>query len=261
MNDVLKHLGKMEGQENVKHIIRGFGPMMDTELKGLAYICRGYMKKENTTRAFEDVIDLPPRFRNHLFHLVGQLSEEATIGRGLANAIDRGLVANNEANQMGLIGQLRAAYQYARTIRAAGNSPKDIVIDFETPKVIGKKVREVDLRVTVKGRHTDVEVKTNMGGEPSKNREQIRKDILAHLSDDWKLLIYLYPRNQEGNLKKVRKVFLQEFDAIVADAAAKKIANPFSGERTPEKLRAILEARLPTLVTTFALPDLNWASK
>ena len=257
MTDVLKYLGQLEGQEQVENIVKGFGPLTETELRGLGFICRGYIQKENTTRAFEDVMDLPSRFRNHVFHLAGEISEKATIGKGLANAVDRGLVANNESNQAGLIGQLRAAEQYVKALATTGVKPKSIVVDFESPQIIGKEFREVDISVTVNGRRTDIEVKTNMGKEPSKVRKQIRKDILAHIGDDWTLLFYMYPKIQEGNLDKVRRTFLREFDAIVAEAAARKIPNPFTETRTPTKLRATLEKRLPTLVRTFDLPDLK----
>ena len=257
--DTLKYLEDIEGKDGMSAAIMGMGRLTDVQLYGADHICRAYNGLLNASGTFEDVVlNLNPPIRNHLFTLVGELGAKARIGDGLSNAIDRGLSDKNPQGRIGLIGQLRAAEQFARQFAQIADVPADkITVDFEVPKLTENGFREVDLRFRGGGRSMNVEVKTNVGNQPSIDLEQMRKDVLNHLNNRFADIVYMYPSGQTAKLDRVRDGLLKAFDGVVADAAAGKITDPFlAANTTPAQARASLEARLPTMVTTFALPDL-----
>ena len=157
------------------------------------------------SRNWYDVLDLPPVFRNDLLALVTDVKD--SVRNGLAEAVGRGL-RSNATDVQGVLGHFYAARTLKKRFPGA-------VFDFEVQSV----GREIDIRMTHKGRVVDVEVKTNLGLEPSIDDLQITKDLVRHAGDGWTDMLYLYAPQQSGNIVRVQNTMLRLLESPQVNSA------------------------------------------
>ena len=180
-----------------EHYLRRLQRLSDKELGALEAI----RQADDATgglgagRTWFDVLDLPPAFRRDLLALVADVKD--SVRNGLAEAVGRGLRAN-ATDVQGVLGHFYAA----RTLKARYPGA---MFDFEVPGI----GREIDIRMTHKGRVIDVEVKTNLGIEPSIDDVQIARDLARHAADGWNDMLYLYAPQQSGNVVRVQNAMLR----------------------------------------------------
>lgn len=238
---------------------RGFGRLVDDVLEEMAKrpeLAEQYLQKlerlgDNQLRALDaireadeatggigagrnwyDILDLPARFRNDLLGLVDDVRD--SVRSGLAEAVGRGLRAN-ATDPQGVLGHLYAARTLKQRFPGA-------IFDFEVAEI----GREVDIRMTLEGAVTDVEVKTNLSLGPTIDDVQITKDLVRHAGDGWHNMLYLYAPQQAGNLASVQQAMLRllESPAVVQACEAAGM--------TVDEARAALASRFADLmVGTF----------
>jgi hypothetical protein len=71
--------------------------------------------------------------------------------------------------------------------------------------------------MSVGGRTVDVEVKTNLGLEPTVSNAQIYKDLERHIGDRWADMLYLYAPQQAGNTAAVERAMLRQLARLHAE--------------------------------------------
>ena len=150
-------------------------------------------------------VGLDLAWRDELLALTAQLYR--FVDEGLDAALKRGLQGPG-TNIQGILGHFYAA----RTLRQQIPGAR---FRFEIPA----PNREIDIQVLVGGRRIDVEVKTNLGLEPTINRRQIRRDLIRHIDDQFQDMLYLYAPQQSGNLQQVEEAMLRALQHPTVQAA------------------------------------------
>jgi hypothetical protein len=146
-----------------------------------------------------DLLDVDSVIRDDLLELVADV--EGSVDDGLDLAVKRGLSGGK--NVQGTLGHFYAA----RTLKERFPGAR---FRFELPGVR----REIDIEMSYQGRLIDVEVKTNLGLEPSVSNGQIRKDLEKHIGDRWENMLYLYAPQQAGNLAGVERAMLRALQVL-----------------------------------------------
>ena len=172
--------------------LRAIDALSDEQTGGLAILQRIDHELPAPHRWF-DVFDIPPEGRGALLELVARVAPSVDEEIGLARLVGRGL-APPGTNIQGTLGHLWAARTLQRRFPGAR-------LRFE----VDLPGREVDIRMLRGGRQVDVEVKTNLGGRPSIDRRQIRRDLTRHADDGFEDLLYLYHPSLSGELESVRR--------------------------------------------------------
>jgi len=169
------------------------GELSDNQVEGLAVINlldeTGDIGHRFTHNVFDIFTTYDRNWRNELLELTGQIHHFVDDGFDLAL---KRCFQGPGSNIQGLFGHLYAA----RTLQHQFPGAR---FRFELP---GPK-REIDIQVLWNGRRIDVEVKTNLGLEPSIIKSQIRKDLIRHIDDEFQDMRYLYALQQAGKLGKV----------------------------------------------------------
>jgi hypothetical protein len=62
--------------------------------------------------------------------------------------------------------------------------------------------------MTHRGRVIDVEVKTNLTGDASREASQMTKDLVRHAANGWNDMLYLYAPQSSGSLALVENAFM-----------------------------------------------------
>ncbi|MCP4259944.1 MAG: hypothetical protein GY774_20885 [Planctomycetes bacterium] len=182
------------------------GNLTDEQAEGLAVIQRlddtGDIGLRTT---WGEVLDLDSAWRGDVLELTAQVHR--FVDDGLDLALKRGLQGPG-SNVQGALGHLYAA----RTLQQQFPGAR---FKFEVP---GPN-REIDIQVSVGGRQIDVEVKTNLGLEPTISSRQIRRDIIRHIDDQFQDMLYLYAPQQAGNLHRVEDGMLRALQHTSVRAA------------------------------------------
>jgi hypothetical protein len=202
--DLVTEIMDMPDEVTTLHQLELAGELTPQQADGLAAIKRAEIDfgGEMGVHDWTDVLDLPPGFRNDLLDLVAEV--EGAVDDGLDLAVKRGLAGGT--NVQGTLGHFYAA----RTLQ---NRFPGARFRFELPDV----GREIDIEMSYQGRRVDVEVKTNLGSEPSVNDSQIEKDLASHIGDRWEDMLYLYAPQQAGRLADVQRAMLRALERLHAD--------------------------------------------
>ncbi|HEY0068343.1 MAG TPA: hypothetical protein VGE04_00085, partial [Chloroflexia bacterium] len=189
IRDMAEELGSH--QDLYRRYMHELGELSDKQLDAISAIQQADKAGGLGAHNWYDVLDLPAQgFRNDLLDLVADV-KGSTRG-GLAEAIARGLRPNTTDVQ-GVLGHFYAARTLSREFPGA-------VMEFE----VAAARREVDIVMTHNGRTIHVEVKTNLASRPSIETRQITTDLMAHIDDGWRDMLYMYSPQQAGELGRVQ---------------------------------------------------------
>jgi hypothetical protein len=171
------------------------GDLSDEQAEGLAVIQHLDETGDIGVRtSWAEVLDFDLAWKHELLELTAQIHR--FVDEGLDLALKRGFQGPG-TNVQGTLGHLYAA----RTLQQRFPGSR---FRFEIPA----PNREIDIQVSVGGRMIDVEVKTNLGLEPTIARNQIRRDLIRHIDDRFQDILYLYAPQQSGNLQQVEDAML-----------------------------------------------------
>jgi hypothetical protein len=207
--------------------------LTDQQADGFATVMRLPAGSIGSTER-EAILTVDRRLRDPLLELVGEV--HGSVDDGLVTAIRRGL----EGGPMDIQGTLGHFFA-ARTVKERFPGAR---LRFEVPA----PRREIDIQMDYLGRRIDVEVKTNLGLEPTIDHAQIQKDLERHLGDRWQNMLYLYAPQQSANLAEVERAMLRVLQRL--DALGKL---PMPLTQAEVLLRARISAPRPwKLVDVFA---------
>jgi hypothetical protein len=194
-DDLVAEIMDMPGKASRLHPLELVSELTPKQIDGLAAIKRAQIDfgGEMGGHDWAHILDLDREFRNDLLDLVADV--EGVVDDGLDIAVKQVFSGNRKVQ--GTLGHFFAA----RTLK---NRFPGARFRFELRGVR----REVDIEMNYQGRRIDVEVKTNMEGEPSVNNWQIEKDLEKHIGDRWENMLYLYSP-QAGNLAEVERAMLR----------------------------------------------------
>ncbi len=182
------------------------GDLTDEQAEGLAVIQHLDETGDIGLRTtWGEVLDLDPAWCDDLLELTAQIHR--SVDSGLDAALKRGLQGPG-TNVQGTLGHLYAA----RTLQGQFPGAR---FRFEVPG----PSREIDIQMSWSGRTVDVEVKTNLGLEPTINELQIRRDLIRHVGDQFQDMLYRYAPQQAGNLQEVRDAMLSALQHPTVQAA------------------------------------------
>jgi hypothetical protein len=232
--DLVAEIMDMPDEATTLHQLELASELTPKQLDGLAAIKRAEIDfgGEMGIHDWTEILDLHPDFRNDLLDIIADV--EGVVDDGLDLAVKRGF--SGGTNVQGTLGHFYAA----RTLKDRFPGAR---FRFELPGA----GREVDIEMSYQGRRIDVEVKTNLGREPSVNDAQIEKDLEKHIGDRWENMLYCYAPEQAGNLAAVERGM---FRALRRLDARNRL--PISLTEAEELLRARINASPPwKLVDVF----------
>lgn len=213
VEDVLPH-----NRDLVRRRFAQIGELTDEQVEGLAIIHHLDETGDIGLRtSWSEVLDLDPAWRDDLLELTAQVHH--AVDSGFDAALRRGLQGPG-TNIQGTLGHLYAA----RTLQQRFPGAR---FRFEIPA----PNREIDIQIFTSGRRIDVEVKTNLGLEPTINTRQMRRDLVRHLDDRFQDLLYLYAPQQSGNLQQVEAAMLRVLqDTAMQTALQRRGISPATAE-------------------------------
>ena len=194
--DLVAEIMGMPDEVTTLHQLGLASELTPKQVDGLAAIKRAEIDfgGEMGIHDWTEILELHPDFRTDLLDLIADVEE--VVDDGLDLAVKRGF--SGGTNVQGTLGHFYAA----RTLKDRFPGAR---FRFELPGA----GREVDIEMSYQGRRIDVEVKTNLGHEPSVNDTQIEKDLEKHIGDRWEDMLYLYSPQQAGNLADVERAMLR----------------------------------------------------
>lgn len=182
------------------------GDLSDEQAEGLAVIQHLDETGDIGVRtSWAEVLDFDPAWKHELLELTAQIHR--FVDEGLDLALKRGFQGPG-TNVQGTLGHLYAA----RTLQQRFPGSR---FRFEIPA----PNREIDIQVSQGSRTIDVEVKTNLGLEPTIARNQIRRDLIRHIDDRFEDMLYLYAPQQYGNLQQVEDAMLRALEHSTVQTA------------------------------------------
>lgn len=203
-DDVVSNMLTRESEQVVRGQLEQIAQLSDHQADGLAALKRVEADLGGDVGGqWHEVLDLTADFRNPMLDLVADI--ERSVDGGLDLAIKRGVTGNHNDIQ-GTLGHLFAA----RTLRDRFPGAR-FRFELHAPR------REIDIQMHLGGRQIDVEVKTNLGLEPTVNNTQIYNDLERHIGDQWADMLYLYAPQQAGNTAAVERAMLRNLARLHAE--------------------------------------------
>ena len=193
--------------------------LSDRELDGMVELQR-YMDRGGNYPTWDDLLDeAPPALRRHLLESIADLRDPANPGNlvvrdGLDQALQAALVPSG-GTLTGGFGHFEAARSLLREFPGAQ-------MRFELTRVTSAGQRDVDIVLEFAGREVDVEVKgyraVDVRGRMSHVADQIRKDLLNHISDPggpWANVLWRFPDpGYASELGTVEQVFIEQLQLL-----------------------------------------------